>query len=226
MTVKEIADAVGKSERSVQRWIEKTTTEKISVVNDKMSLVNSIKSKAGSKDSVHPADYDLDEALLIIEAGLGKNAAGVFRANAEARNALVAKNDVSARLDRIEQSQYQMQNAIARLVLEIKKQPYRLKEMPELDKERHFHYFAAKNICFALPNVPIKRIDVWYRYEETVEKINRLDKKSFFERLAILYPQMTMAQTRIGPCFQFFCYGICLKREPYQIQLATGELLE
>jgi hypothetical protein len=72
MTTKEIAQAVGKDERTIQRWI-KRAGDKMSSVADKMS------------DAGHgkPADYTLEETCAIIEAGLGKNAAGIFRANAE-----------------------------------------------------------------------------------------------------------------------------------------------
>jgi hypothetical protein len=65
MTTKEIAEAVGKTERSVQLWTKKAG-EKIS-----------------SAGHGKPADYTQEETLAIIEAGLGKNAAGIFRANAE-----------------------------------------------------------------------------------------------------------------------------------------------
>ena len=38
MTVKEIAQAVGKNERSVQRWVKKAS-DKMSSVSDKMSAI-------------------------------------------------------------------------------------------------------------------------------------------------------------------------------------------
>jgi hypothetical protein len=38
----------------------------MTVYSDKMSVVGSIKSKAGSKDSVHPADFTGEETLLIM----------------------------------------------------------------------------------------------------------------------------------------------------------------
>lgn len=92
MTVKEIAKSVGRSEDSVQRWIKKIIDQLQNTVgeqpqnavgsSEKISLVSSIKEKAGSKDSLHPADYTFEETLLIIEAGMGKNASGVYRASA------------------------------------------------------------------------------------------------------------------------------------------------
>lgn len=72
MTTKEIAQAVGKDERSVRRWIKKVA-DKMSVVADKMS----------ASTSTYPADYTQDETLAIIETGMGKNAAAVYRMNAE-----------------------------------------------------------------------------------------------------------------------------------------------
>lgn len=72
MNTKEIASAVNKTERSVQRWVKKAG-DKMSSISDKMS----------SSTSTKPADFDLDETLLIIETGLGKNAAAVYASNAK-----------------------------------------------------------------------------------------------------------------------------------------------
>ena len=71
MTTKEIALAVGKEERTVQRWV-KRLADKMPSINDKMS----------SSSPMRPADYNLTETLQIVEEGMGKNAAGIFRANA------------------------------------------------------------------------------------------------------------------------------------------------
>lgn len=77
MTARQIAEAVGKDERSVQRWARKAA--------DKMSSVAEKTSSAGHGT---PANYTLDETIAIIEHGLGKNAAALFRENAthSARN--------------------------------------------------------------------------------------------------------------------------------------------
>ena len=72
MNTKEIALAVNKTERSVQRWVKKAG-DKMSSISDKMS----------SSTSARPADFDLEETLLIIEMGLGKNAAAVYASNAK-----------------------------------------------------------------------------------------------------------------------------------------------
>lgn len=72
MNVKEIAESVGKDERSVQRWI-KRTADKVTSIAVKMS--------AGGHGKI--TDYDFDETLSIIETGLGKNAAKIWRENGE-----------------------------------------------------------------------------------------------------------------------------------------------
>jgi hypothetical protein len=61
-------------------------------LNDKMSLRNSIAEKAEHSSPEKPADYTLEETLAIIEAGLGKNAAGVFRASAQEQPRLTMKD--------------------------------------------------------------------------------------------------------------------------------------
>lgn len=73
MTTKEIAEAVGKTERCVQGWAKKTG-EKIASIGEKIASVQ----KTGS-----PADYDLSETCFIIETGMGKNAANLYRMSAK-----------------------------------------------------------------------------------------------------------------------------------------------
>jgi hypothetical protein len=82
MTTKQIAEAVGKNVSTVNRWVEKLLMQNADV-DAQSADVKSIWEKAGSKDPHNPADYTLEETCAIIEAGLGKNAAGIFRANAE-----------------------------------------------------------------------------------------------------------------------------------------------
>lgn len=73
MTTKEIAESVGKDVSTVQRWIKK--------MNGKMQ---SIDGKMQSSTSTNPADFTEDETLAIIENGMGKNAAGIYRMNIKA----------------------------------------------------------------------------------------------------------------------------------------------
>lgn len=86
MTSKAIAEAVGKTERSVRNWVVKTA-EKSSVVAEKYS----------ASSPIHPADYDIEETCLIIETGLGKNAADLFRMSAG-----INTPSTDARIDRLE----------------------------------------------------------------------------------------------------------------------------
>lgn len=67
MTVQEIAGAVGKDERSIRRWVHRAA-DKMSAIADKMS----------ASSPMRPAQYTLEETLLIIETGMGKNAAAVW----------------------------------------------------------------------------------------------------------------------------------------------------
>jgi len=72
MTAKEIASAVGREYRSVQNWIVAE-----SVKNAEMSA-KIAQARATSK----PAQYTLAETCAIIEQGMGKDVATVFRTNA------------------------------------------------------------------------------------------------------------------------------------------------
>lgn len=71
MTTKEIAEAVGKEERTVRNWV-KRLAEKNTVIAEKLAASSPMK----------PANYDIDETCAIIEQGMGKNAASLFRENA------------------------------------------------------------------------------------------------------------------------------------------------
>ena len=71
MTTREIAKATGKEERTVRRWVNNVAV-KMSAVAVKMS----------ESSPAHPADYDLEETIAIIEEGMGKNAAAIYRENA------------------------------------------------------------------------------------------------------------------------------------------------
>ena len=90
MTVKEIAEAVGKNPATVARWVEKTS-RKVQEISRKVQ-----EAKATSK----PADYTLEETCSIIEAGMGANAAGIFRVNAERGNVPATLESTDDELDR------------------------------------------------------------------------------------------------------------------------------
>ena len=78
MTTKEIAEAVGKTERSVRNWVAKVA-ENFSAVAEKSS----------ASTSTNPADYNLEETCLIIETGMGKNAADLYRMSAKQHTATI-----------------------------------------------------------------------------------------------------------------------------------------
>jgi len=86
MTTKMIAESVGKDVTSIQRWIKKLNG-KMQSIDDKMSL----------SSPMNPANYTLEETLVIIEQGLGKNAADIYRMNAQpTQNAeVVTKSDLA-----------------------------------------------------------------------------------------------------------------------------------
>jgi hypothetical protein len=92
MTVKQIAEAVGKTERSVRNWVT-AVAEKSSVMAEKIS----------SSTSTHPADYTLEETCAIIQHGMGKNAADLYRMSAQAAPTVPEKKQVrDDRMDRVE----------------------------------------------------------------------------------------------------------------------------
>lgn len=72
MTAKEIAQATGREYRAVQNWV--------SLVSAKNAEV--FAKIAQARKTSKAADYTLSEACDIIEAGLGKAAADVYRTNA------------------------------------------------------------------------------------------------------------------------------------------------
>lgn len=73
MTIKEIAAATARPEKTARKWISKASLKKTSII------LKTEEAFLGKK----PADYDLEETLAIIEIGLGKNAAALFRQNAQ-----------------------------------------------------------------------------------------------------------------------------------------------
>lgn len=72
MTTKQIAEAVGRPERTVKGWATKAGAR-----------LASAGAKLASAGHGRAADWDLEESCLIIEIGLGKNAASLFRENAK-----------------------------------------------------------------------------------------------------------------------------------------------
>jgi len=73
MTTKQIAEAVGKPEKTVRTWASKAAAK---------SAEAAAKLAEAQRSGGKPADWDLDETCAIIETGMGKNAASLFRENA------------------------------------------------------------------------------------------------------------------------------------------------
>lgn len=90
MTAREIAKAVGKDASTVARWIQAVSC-KVQEVSCKVQ-----EAKSTSK----PADYTLEETCQIIEEGLGKAAADIYRTNAANASRPAPRPLVSASLIR------------------------------------------------------------------------------------------------------------------------------
>lgn len=73
MTTKEIALATGKPERTVYNWVKRYCAK---------SAEAGAKLAEAQKSGGKPAEWTLDESCQIIEIGLGKNAAALYRENA------------------------------------------------------------------------------------------------------------------------------------------------
>jgi hypothetical protein len=69
MTIKQVAEICGVDERTVKGWIKKAS-DKMPGLSDKLS---------DSEISKVASEYNLDETCAIIEQGMGKNAANLFR---------------------------------------------------------------------------------------------------------------------------------------------------
>lgn len=112
MTTKEIAEATGKAEKTVRTWTKKTAAKSATMT-----------AKMAASSSVHPADYDLSETCQIIETGMGKNAADLFRMSAK------EKPDTDSRLDRLESLMEKMLVTMGNMML--LQSPVQLKGLPD-----------------------------------------------------------------------------------------------
>ena len=72
MTVKEIAQAVGKPQRTVQDWVKRLSAKSAP-----------ISAKLASSSPMKPASYTLPEVIEIIRAGAGDQVADTFATNAQ-----------------------------------------------------------------------------------------------------------------------------------------------
>jgi transposase len=102
MTTKQISEAVNRPERTVQGWAKRTGA-KMASIGAKLAAV----AKTGK-----PADWDLPEAVAIIELGLGKNAASLFRASASQ----APSQSTDDRLGRLETMVAALVGAVAEII--------------------------------------------------------------------------------------------------------------
>jgi len=102
MTTKEIAEAVGKTERSVRNWVAKVAEN-----------FSSVAEKSSASTATYPADYDLEETCQILETGIGKNAADLYRMSAKKDVNVVLQN--VAGFDKLAESILSMVSAVTRL---------------------------------------------------------------------------------------------------------------
>jgi len=122
MTTKEIAGATGKDDTAVRRWARKLAGESPAVAG-----------KIAASTSAHPADYSVQETCAMIEIGLGKNAADLFRMNAETytkpvgqHTANAEESRIEARLDRLENIAEKLLMAVGNLVMSSQPQGQRM----------------------------------------------------------------------------------------------------
>jgi hypothetical protein len=78
MTTKQIAEATGKAGKTVRTWISILAADSATIA-----------AKLAASSPMKPAEYDMRETCQIIEEGMGKAAADVYRTNAA--NAEVTK---------------------------------------------------------------------------------------------------------------------------------------
>jgi hypothetical protein len=88
MTTKEIAEAVGKPEKTVRTWAAKAAAK---------SAEAGAKLAEAQRSGGKAAEWSLEESCAIIEIGLGKNAASLFRENARNKTEPAAGSSLTAR---------------------------------------------------------------------------------------------------------------------------------
>jgi hypothetical protein len=139
MTAKQIARQIDRTERAVQKWA-KSLSEHHSLMAEKIS----------ASSPAHPADYNLDETLLIIEKGLGKNAAAIYRTNAMASQAPAPVTD---RLERIEKNM-ELITTVMLGMLQIRQPtdsaghvPVRQPSRPQLEAPQPSTYYTIAGYC-------------------------------------------------------------------------------
>jgi hypothetical protein len=135
MTTKQIAEAVGKKERVVQGWAKRLSA-KDAGVSAKI---------AGALSSKIAADYDLDQTIAIIETGMGKNAAFVYRQNAAISGAVApAPRSADARIDRLEGLVEKLLSVVATVIMPMIEKKQAKLPAPVLDPRGEIRRIVAK----------------------------------------------------------------------------------
>lgn len=116
MTVKQIAEAIGKKERNIHNWLTK-----LSVKNAEIYA-----KIAEAKKTSKPAEYNFEETISIIEIGLGKNAATLYRQNAEQIESLQKTATRNDEIDKLIQIVGFLTNEFKTL-----KEQSKIKQLPE-----------------------------------------------------------------------------------------------
>jgi hypothetical protein len=208
MTVKQIAEAVGRDETNVQRWIKRILAEKTSVRNGvhlqnagvTAALIESIRLKAGSKDPHHPADYTFEETVLIIEVGLGKSAAGVYRASAireaELQNTLSVRavNSANNGQNEILTQMLAFMQSVDKRLQNLEQKQLASPEVPDIEEIKRF----ANNFLDVTgrSNHFVLTSDAYELFIR--ENPIPMSKSIFVHQLCRIYPQITEMQRRRG----------------------------
>jgi predicted transcriptional regulator len=138
MTIKELAEFTGKTERAVRNWVKKAT-EKSSVIAEKSSV----------SSPMNPADYNVDEVELILnESRLGQNAVMIIMENAR-REKDTAIVDASSILSFMAQMQKQQQDFMTAVLEKLDKgsaidSKQKMIEAPEPDFRSMLRQIIAK----------------------------------------------------------------------------------
>ncbi len=162
MTIKEIAELTGKTERAVQFWV-KNHNEKISLLhNEKISFQRSEKI---SLQKGHETDFNLDETIEILRAGkISEMFIEILKENVKLRNLQHDFLIISKELDSAKKKVLQ---------LEYKEEiPFHF-----LGYDNRYYYVYLKNMVnIGVWRIPIKQAK--YRLEE-IAPINKFWSKRF-----------------------------------------------
>jgi len=194
MNTREIASAVNKNDRSVQRWI-KTLSVKVSSINDKMS----------SSSPMSPADYNLAETCMIIEHGLGKNAAEIFRMNASHIQPIAVSNLTDKEIELISTVvSFTIKALLPHLNNPVLKEPEKqltFNDVPEKSKRAELREIINKYTAHRGCN----HIEVWSQlYQQIYYRMNinvklcadnrGMDKLDYIEKEGLLNEVLSLAK--------------------------------